>query len=77
MNEGSPKSKLFVKKLPDAFIDEARWIFILQRCVFDETKFCINLRIRVADRIGTMKKGVHQISLVTKKAKARKFCKGG
>ena len=28
-----------MKKLPDAFIDEARWIFIPQKCVFDETKF--------------------------------------
>ena len=75
MNERSPRSKLFVQKLPDAFIDEARWIFIPQKCVFDEAKFCINLRIGIADRIGTMKKGVYQISLVTKRGKARKFCK--
>ena len=59
LNEGSPRSKRFVKKLPDAFIDETRWIFIPKKCVFDETKFCISLRIRVADRIGTMKNGVH------------------
>ena len=70
LNEGSPRSKLFVKKLPDAFMDEARWIFIPQKCIFDETKFCINLRIGIADRIGTMK-----ISLVTKRGKARKFGK--
>ena len=66
MNEGSPRSKLFVKKLPDAFIDEARWIFIPQKYVFDETKFCINLRIEIADKIGTIKKGVHQILFITK-----------
>ena len=59
MNEGSPMSKLFVKILPDALVDEARWIFIPQKCVFDETKFCIYSRIRVADGIGAMKKGVH------------------
>ena len=28
MNQGSPRSKPFVKKLPDALINEARWIFI-------------------------------------------------
>ena len=47
-----------MKKYPDALIDEGRWIFIPQKCGFDETKFYINLRIRVADRIGTMKKRV-------------------
>ena len=52
------RSKRFVEKLPDAHIDEGRWIFISQRCVFDETKFYICLRIRVADGIGAMKKGV-------------------
>ena len=33
------------------------------------------MRIRVADRIGAMEKGVHYISLVKKRGKARKFRK--
>ena len=58
MDQGSPRSKLFVKKLLDAFVDEARWIFTPEKCIFDETKFGIYLRIRVADGIGAIKKGV-------------------
>ena len=40
-------------------IDEDRWISIPDKCVFDETKFCIYIRTRIADDIETIKKEAH------------------
>ena len=43
LNRVSPRNYFFVEKLPDALTDEARQIFIQEKCVFDEAKFCTQL----------------------------------
>ena len=35
------EKQTFVEKFPNGLINEARWIFTPDECVFDETNFCV------------------------------------